>query len=314
MLAGLLLAVPVAAQSTRGAPRSGLGSAVPCAVPMLWSVERIDRQFDVSAEEALRAARASAALWESASGTDLFEISFDGGAPILLEYDERQATVVARKEREEALDERRAEIERRRGALEAASDEHDDALARYQQQVEAHRRAVDAYNADVQRWSGQEIPPAVEAELDRRRREIDASAQELQTRQRALDQRSQVLRREVDDFNDRVTSLAEQERAFARDFPVTASESGTYDETVTWENGRPVSVRRRIRIYQFSSFDDLVLVLAHEMGHALGLGHAPGRGAVMSEVFTTGLDIVSSGRVTSVDERMLGGRCPELVR
>lgn len=281
---------------------------------MLWSVERIDRRFDVSADEALRAARASAALWESASGTDLFEISFDGGAPILFEYDERQATVEARREREATLDERRADIERRRGALEAASDDHDNALTRYQQQVEAHRRVVDAYNADVQRWSGQEIPPAVEAELDRRRREIDASAQELQTRQRVLNQRSEAIRREVDDFNDRVTSLTEQERAFTRDFPVTAFESGTYDETATWENGRPVSVNRRIRIYQFSSYDDLVLVLAHEMGHALGLGHAPGRGAVMSEVFTTGLDIVSSGRVTSVDERMLGGRCPELVR
>lgn len=308
LVAGLLLAAPVAAQ------RSGVGSTVPCAVPMRWTVERIDGRFDLSADDALRAARDAARLWEGAVDADLFDISPTGGSPIYFEYDERQATVEARREREAILDGERKDVERRRGALEAASAEHDAALRRYQRQVEEHRSVVRAYNADAQRWSGREIPAEVEAEFERRRREIDETARELQAGQRALNQRSEEIRGEVDDFNGRVESLAQEERTFARDFPMTASESGTYDEMVTWENGRPVSVNRRIRIYQYSSHDELVLVLAHEMGHALGLGHARGEGAVMSEVFTTGVDIASVGSVTSVDIRLLGQRCPELVR
>lgn len=280
---------------------------------MLWSVQRIDRRFDLSVDEALRAGRDAARLWGEAAGLDLFELSPSGGAPIYFEYDERQATVEARGEREATLDDRRADVEGRRGELEATSQEHDAALEQHRQRAEEHRRVVSAYNTDVQRWSGREIPAEVEAELERRRREIDDTARELQTRQGALNERSEEIRREVDDFNERVEALAEEERAFARDFPVTAFESGTYDETVTFENGRPLMVNRRIRIYQFSSYDDLVLVLAHELGHALGLGHATGGGAVMSEVFTTGVDIVSKGSVTPTDVRMLRDRCPELV-
>lgn len=282
-------------------------------MPLRWSIERIDGRFDLSVDRAVRAARDAAGLWERASRADLFDISSGAGAPIFFEYDGRQATVEARRGRETTLEAERRDIEGRRVALEATSDEHDTDLERYQRQVEDHRRAVQAYNDEVQRWSGRAIPAEVEAELERRRREIDETARALQARQRALNQRSEEIRREVADFNDRVESLTAEETTFARDFPVTASESGTYDETVTWENGRPVSVSRRIRIYQFSSYDELVLVLAHEMGHALGLGHARGGGAVMSEVFTTGLDIVPTGRVTSADERMLGDRCPELV-
>jgi predicted Zn-dependent protease len=50
---------------------------------------------------------------------------------------------------------------------------------------------------------------------------------------------------------------------------------------VTREAGQ-VTARREIRVYRFDDDDDLRLVLAHELGHAMGLGHSELAGSIMS--------------------------------
>lgn len=307
LFAAAVIVTPLDAQ------RSGTGSDVPCAVPMTWSIARVDSRFDLSSDVALQAVRDAATLWERSVGADLFEIAARGGSPIFFEFDERQAIVAARRGREGALASERIDIERRRTELEEASRVHEALLEQYQRDMEGHRRVVQAYNDDVVRWSRQsDMPPTVEAELERRRSEIDRTAGDLQNRQRELNRRSEAMRDEVDAFNERIRSLSDRETSLARDFPAAASESGTYDETVVWEGTRAISVSRRIQVFQFSSYDDLVLVLSHELGHALGLGHAPGRGSIMSEIFTSGMDVVPTGGVTPLDRRMLASRCPGL--
>ena len=295
------------------AQRPASGSEVPCAVPMEWSIGRVDPRFGLTRERALRAARQAASLWEEAADEELFRFSAEAGFPVVFEFDERQAALQARSARVRALEEEEGGVEAERAELEEASRRLEAAGERYQRDLADYDRALRSYQADLERMRRkEEVPPDVRAELERRGAELDERARELRERQRELNRLSDEMRADVQRFNQRVGRLREDQSAFVRDFPTVAAESGTYDETVTTRDGRVVSVDRRIRIFQFAGDEDLVLVLAHELGHALGLGHAREGGAVMSMVIASGVDVTSAGRVTPVDAAMLSTRCPRL--
>ena len=87
------------------------------------------------------------------------------------------------------------------------------------------------------------------------------------------------------------------------------TQAGRYDEEISTRDGRVEEVRRRIRVFRYDSAEDLVFVLAHELGHALGLGHASQSGAVMSEVSTFD-DRAGPPGLHPRDVEMLDARCP----
>ena len=88
--------------------------------------------------------------------------------------------------------------------------------------------------------------------------------------------------------------------------------AGVYREAVHLQEGKATSVTREIRIYRFDGLDDLVGVAAHELGHAVGLGHSTVPGSVMGEEFVQTDLSRGTPRIQPGDVEALRSLCSEL--
>lgn len=260
---------------------AGIGSRAPCQVPLSWHLAELDPGFALSAAEARRAVEDAAELWERAAGRTLFPHTGSGDLAIRFVFDERQSGSMERRQWQQQVEATDASLQRRGEELSRAARRLDRDIARH--------------NAVVSEWQSRGgAPPEVLAEL--RGTGFD------------LEQREQALQRQIDAFNRWVSERNRQAEDLTREFAPEVVESGYYGERVRSRGNRVLSVSdREIQIFQFEDYDALVLVIAHELGHALGLGHAPGRDAVMSAV--------PSGALSDIQPRdfaLLRERCPRL--
>ncbi|MSR36230.1 MAG: matrixin family metalloprotease [Gemmatimonadetes bacterium] len=301
-------AAPTAVAPTRA---SGAGSAVPCAAPLGWRIADIDPRFGLSAASATAAVQRAAAAWEQATGRALFVPDSAGALPIRFVYDERQAGVGERKRLDASMDAVDAGLRRevgdmatRRGAFEQTRAAYRQRLAAYESWSKEHGDTVRSWNA------GAGAPPAVAAELRASQQELDRERRELLALGRELDEGSADLEAEAEALNRKIDQHNRRSDDLAKALPESRVESGLYRERVQQEGNRVVAIQRVIEIYQYDGEDELKLVIAHEMGHALGLGHAIAPGAVMSAAHLRG--VRATGELQPEDLALLRGVCPAL--
>jgi hypothetical protein len=297
-----------AAEPTPPPPPAGGGSAVPCAVPLHWRLANVDPRFTIEPEAAADVVRRAAAAWERAAGRPIFVEDSVRGLPIRLVYDERQQGSTDRARLEDALaqvdDSLRAkarELDGRRAAYEQRHASYERDAQAFQQAAAAHADSVRGYN-----FGANGVPAdlrAAQQRLDRRQGELLAVNADLEEQRLALRDDAAALNQRIDEHRAKVAELVKK-------LGPNQVESGTYREALTQQDGRYVALGRAIDVYEFDGTDELWLVLAHELGHAVGLGHAPGAGAVMSEAHVRTRAIVRE--IQPADLKLLRERCPEL--
>ena len=295
-------------------PKTGAGAEVPaaCEVPVLWRIDRIDPRFGLEEADAAAAVRAAAFLWESALGRALIFRESDEGIPIRFEYDKRQEETLVRQARI-------AEVDAEARALEESVEELELLRSRLESRRSVHQARLTAYRArlatleeTVEFWNARGGAPAeeverlrqLEVEVDGLRASANAAADQVNGLVDALNRETATHNLRVDEANRR--------RAAIRDaYPAQVVESGEYIESTRGIGPLTLSRDAEIRIYQFEDRDHLTLVVAHELGHALGLGHTGVEGTLMAAE-SVGAAGMGPPDVTPGDVAALRELCPEL--
>jgi Matrixin len=259
-----------------------------CPAPLAYKVNQIDSHFNLTLEQAKAHVAAAEAVWESSSGRDLFY--YDENADLVIDFvfDDRQAMADSEVSQKQQLDSKRDENNELRKTIEELQKEYEEDATAYERAVDSYERDLTAYNNKVQSYNDQGGAPAeaydeLEAEkntLNRKSGELDTTSARLNELAGKINELGNNSNKLVDEYNREVKSYNEQ-FGFSREF----TQGDYFDGTIS--------------IYKFSNERELVAVLTHELGHALGIDHVEGESSVMYYL----LEDSNSAPVLSVEDK-----------
>lgn len=255
--------------------RNLLNRLQPCQRPITYSIERIDPQFGITKEELLSDIGRAERIWESPISKSLFEYSPTGDLKISLIYDYRQKAT-------DELQKLGIVISDDRSSYDTVKAKYDSLVALYEKEkarlailVKAYNSDKDVFEKDVKYWNSRGGASKSEYDdLQQRRNDLNNQVTVINQVQDSLNSLGETINSTAIILNKLIAELNLQVKTYNT---VGASTGKEFNEGEYVSSAGGIS----INIYQFDSENKLLRVLAHELGHALGLDHLDNPKAIM---------------------------------
>jgi len=241
-----------------------------CPVPISYRVGEIDKRFAVSEDKLQEILRSASDVWEQATGRNLFAYDEEARLTVNLIFDERQQLARTEEESRQRLDAEQARYEVQLGELRRLQAQYEQERAEY----DARRSDLDtklaSYNAEVEAFNQTGgAPPSEFSRLAETEARLRSMSSDLNSAERRLNNLVNEINRLGEATNALIVAYNAEVELYNELF-------GQRDTITQGEFKRDV-----ITVYKFTEEAELTRVLAHEFGHALGIGHVEGEESVM---------------------------------
>ncbi len=240
-----------------------------CDVPISYKIGSIDTRFGVSQDQFLSDIFSAVDIWNNSISKKLFDYNSSGELTLNLVYDERQTL--------------HNQIESLEGKLKGGETGIKAEISQYERLSSLFKEKLNAFNNEVSYWNNKGGAP--KEEFDK----LKQQQQELQEEAEKLNEMARSLNQETRQYNTQVGTLNQTVQSFNQALQ-QKPEEGIY-----------FAKEQKIDIYFNFNKQELTHTLAHELGHALGIGHVQTPLSIMYP-FTTQTTVASSEDIELLSE------------
>ena len=248
----------------------------PCAQPIQYSIGTFDSKFRVSQADFLADIAAAEKIWETPAQRNLFEyVPNTASLKVNLIYDDRQQATDRLKSLGYTIENTKASYDRLKARYDSLTASYGQNKANLDSEVVDFNNRKSAYEKSVDQWNRQGGAPHQVAD------QLNAQYKSLLAEANQINRDKDALNTQVADINSLVgilNSLGVQLNLNVSNYNTIGQSRGE-----EFEEGAFVqdATGHHVDIYEFSNYDQLIRLLAHEMRHSLGLQHVDDANAIM---------------------------------